>query len=81
MKVVEILKIGQNLIETLQKSCVKLDDVKYISMYDEYTELINLGNKKSYVVALLSEKYCISERQVYYLIKRFDADCKIGAEG
>ena len=56
MKVVEILKIGQNLIETLQKSCVKLDDVRFIGLYDEYCKLIEEGNKKSYAVMALAEK-------------------------
>jgi len=81
MKVVEILKLGQNLIETLQKACIKLDDVRFIGLYDEYCKLIEEGNKKSYAVMALAEKYGISERQVYYILKRFDSDCRISAAG
>ena len=81
MKVVEILKIGQNLLELLQKSRIKVDDVRFIGLYDEYLELIRQGNKKSYAVLVLSQKYNISERQVYYIIKKLSADCKIRAVG
>lgn len=80
MKVVEILKLGQNIVETLQKACIKIEDVRYVGMYDDYQEIVSNGNKKSYAVAVVADKYGISERQVYYLLKRFDADCKIGAE-
>ena len=32
--------------------------------------------KVSYAVAVLSEKYSVSERKVYALVKRFQSDCK-----
>jgi hypothetical protein len=79
MKVVEILQIGQNLLEMLQKSCIKVSDVKYIGMYEEYSDMVANGNKISYIAAVLSTKYNISERQFFYIIKRFEQDCKIGA--
>ena len=60
MKVIEILKLGRNLIELLQKSCIRMDDVLFIGMYDEYIEIISNGNKKSYAVTVLSKKYGIS---------------------
>lgn len=79
MKVVEILKLGHFWLELLQKSCIRIEDVRYISLYEEYCSLVEAGEKKSYVAAMLSEKYGISERQVYYLLKKFTSDCKICA--
>jgi len=79
MKVIEILKLGQNWLELLQKSCIRMDDVRFIGMYYEYQQLIRDGNKKSYAIAFLSEKYNICERQVYYMIKKFSADCNVDA--
>ena len=34
------------------------------------------GNKVSYIVAMLADKYSVSERKVYGLIKRFGSNCK-----
>lgn len=79
MKVIEILKVGSKIIEILHNSCIRTNDVKYVPLYDEYEAMVGRGEKKSYVVAYLSEKYRISERKVFYLIKRLSKDCKIGA--
>ena len=76
MKVIEILKLGRNFLEVLQKSCIKLSDMRYIEMYDEYERMVSFGEKITYVAATLTEKYNISERQFYYIIRRFSADCK-----
>ncbi len=79
MKVVEILKLGQNILKTLQKARIRIEDVRYIGLYEDYQSIMNDGYKKSYAIAVLSEKYNISERKVYYLLKRFETDCKIDA--
>ena len=79
MKVVEIIRLSKSILETLQNSCIKIDDIRYLQMYDEYVSLINERHKKSYVVALLSDKYKVSERQVYYVIQKFSKECKIRA--
>ncbi len=79
MKVIEILKLGLLPLKLLQKSCIRIEDLEYIPLYDEYARLMEAGEKKTYAVAFLSEKYGISERKVYYLLRKFAADCKIGA--
>ena len=79
MKVIEILKLGQNIANALQEKCVKLSDFDYINLYDEYLGMMKEGLKKCYIVAFLADKYRISERKVYYIIKKFSEDCKIGA--
>ena len=79
MKVVEIIRLSKSILEALQNSCIKIDDIRYLQMYDEYVSLINERHKKSYVIALLSDKYKVSERQVYYVIQKFSKECKIRA--
>jgi len=79
MKVVEILKLGRNWLELLQDSCIKVTDVRFLDMYEEYLSMTDEGLKMSYISACLSEKFRISERQFFYLIKRLSQDCKIVA--
>ncbi len=79
MKVVEILILSRKILESLQKSCINISDIRYLAMYEEYRQIINNKQKVSFAAALLSQKYHISERQFYYIIKRFEADCKITA--
>ena len=37
------------------------------------------GEKVSYIVAVLADRYVISERTVYSLIKRFSSECNLFA--
>uniref|UniRef100_A0AB33JAQ4 Mor transcription activator domain-containing protein n=1 Tax=Prevotella sp. GTC17260 TaxID=3236796 RepID=A0AB33JAQ4_9BACT len=60
-------------------SGIKLEDAEYVDLYTDYTTLLDRGEKVSYIVARLSEKYAVSERKVYMLIKRFQNDCKLFA--
>lgn len=75
MKVIEILNFNRELLKRLQASGIRLD-ARYIDLYSDYTRLLDQGEKVSYVVAVLSEKYSVSERKVYALVKRFQSDCK-----
>lgn len=82
MKVVELLKISKNFLETLHNACIKMKDVRFVSMYEEYTKMVDEKHKITYISAVLSKKYGISERQFFYLIKRLShaRGCKgIGA--
>lgn len=79
MKVYEIVKLGQGMLDLLQKSCISMNDCGYVGMYEEYIMLASDGAKKARVAAYLAKKYCISERRVYYLLKKFGKDCKLGA--
>ena len=79
MKVVDILRLGYEILQTLQESCIKIEDLRYLDMYEDYVRMRDAGGKMSYIVATLVETYHVSERQVYYVIKKFSQDCNIGA--
>lgn len=74
-----MLKLSRYSLELLQKSCVNVKDCRFIDLYDDYESMVCSGEKISYAVTVLSERYGISERQVYYVIRKFSADCKIVA--
>ncbi|MBR8719940.1 hypothetical protein IX307_001173 [Bacteroides pyogenes] len=79
MKVIDILIFNRELLKNLQESGIRLEDCRYVDLYSDYINLLNQGEKVSYVVALMSEKYSVSERKVYALIKHFQGDCKLPA--
>ena len=70
MFAVDLIKISRVTLELLSKSDIRIDDWRYLELYDRYKSMIEEGNKVSYVVALLSEEYGISEASVYRVIKR-----------
>lgn len=77
MKVIEILNLNKELLKKFQTAGIRMDDVQYIDLFNEYLALVTRGEKVSYIVATLAEKYSVSERKVYDLIKRFKSDCNL----
>lgn len=79
MTVFEILKFNRELLERLHNIGVRLEDTQYIDLFGEFTKMVNAGDKVSYAVAFLADKYDVSERKIYGLIKHFQNDCNTGA--
>ena len=76
MKIIEVLKFNRELIKRLKTAGIRLEDEAYVDLYTDYMALIEHGEKVSYIVAHLSDKYAVSERKVYVLLRRFHSDCK-----
>lgn len=79
MKIIDILKFNRELIKRLRETGIRLEDERYIDLYNDYTELRRHGEKVSYIVLVLSTRYSVSERTVYSLIKRMNHECNIFA--
>jgi len=79
MKVIELLKLNRELLTVCRSAGIRLDDVRYIELYNEYSRLLAEGEKITYIVAALSDKYGVCERTVYDLIRRLKAECNLFA--
>lgn len=77
MKVIEVLNLNKELLKKFQQVGIILEDVQYVDLYDEYKKMLANGDKVSYIIATLADKYEVSERKVYDLIRRFKADCNL----
>lgn len=76
MRVYEALKLCGGIIEKLEKAGVKPGDHKYVRLFEDYQDARKRGEKVSYIVAILAERYKVSERNVYDIVKRLGSDCK-----
>lgn len=79
MTLFEALSINKEMLHRLQEFGAKLDDCQYIDLYRDYQSMREGGEKVTYIVTVLSERYHVSERKVYSLVKRFGQNCKVGA--
>ena len=75
MKIIEVLKFNRELIKRLRMAGIRLEDEQFVDLYSDYTTLLAKGENVSYIVAILSERYAVSERKVYGLSKHFQTDC------
>ena len=71
MKAAELLKIGAKILETLSKCDIKISDYKYLPLYSDFEEMERAGEKTTYIVAILSERYKLGEASVWRILKRF----------
>ena len=67
--------MNEGALNICRNAGIRMEDVEFINLYNEYARLFAEGEKVSYIVAVLSCKYGICERKVYALIKRFKSDC------
>ena len=77
MKVIEILNLNKELLKKFQTAGIRMEDVQYIDLFNEYLALVTQGETVSYCVATLADTYTISDRKVYDRIKRFKSDCNL----
>lgn len=79
MTIFEVLKFNRELLNRIRQSGIRLEDIDYIDLFTDYSNMVAAGEKVSYAVACVATNYNISERKVYSLIKRFQSDCNSGA--
>ena len=71
------MKLNRELLNICRTAGIRLDDVRYVELYNEYSRLLAEGEKITYIVAALSDKYGVCERTVYDLIRRLKAECNL----
>ena len=75
MTLFEILDFNRNMVGIMKEVGVKEDDYRYFPLYEEYRRMMQNGDKVTYIVAVLAERYHVSERKVYSLIRRYKTNC------
>lgn len=73
MIVADFVKISSETLKLLSKYDIKVDDYKFVDLFQEYEQMLAERNKVSYIVTVLSVKYGISETSIYRILKRFKA--------
>ncbi len=61
----------------LRSAHVRMDDLKYINLYADIKRMTDAGDKKTYAVAVAADRYNVSERLVYDIVRRFDAPLQL----
>ena len=78
MTLFEILNFSE-LLKRLISLGFRPDDCRYLELYRYYVQMRGEGDKVTYIVLVLSERYSVSERKIYSIIKHLETDCTSGA--
>jgi hypothetical protein len=74
MKAHVLIRENGGLLRHLRNANITTDDIDKLNLYDEYTRLLNEGNKKLYIVSCLSDAYKVSDRQIYNIINKMERE-------
>lgn len=75
MKIVEILKIGREMLKMLSENDSNINDWRYIELYEEFTAMRRNGMKVRGIALELSEKYGVGVSTVFKVVRRFGKEC------
>ena len=75
MKIYEIIAFNQEILDRFERIGIRPDDHKYLTLYNDYQAMKFRHEKMTYIVAVLAERYAMSERKVYNIIARLGKDC------
>ena len=76
MEIIEILKIGSELLKLMSEFDLRRDDYKYIELYNDYARMRGEGEKVDYILCLLSSKYKLSESTIKRVVKRLSREVR-----
>jgi hypothetical protein len=70
VRTIDLLKFCGELMKRLSDCGVRIDDYKYVEMCEEYDKLLRDSHKKEYAIAVVTEKYGVSESTLRRVLKR-----------
>ena len=70
MLAIDVVRFCRELLKRLSENEIKTSDYKFVDMYDEYTRLVGEGHKKEYAIAVVTDKYRVSESTLRRVLKR-----------
>lgn len=73
----EIIKMNEQLFKLMKKNSIDIGDVQYLALFEEYKRMKAKKHKVSYIVCFLSDKFDVTERGIYKIIKRFGERVKV----
>ena len=77
MKAYELLKVNMGMLQTLEKHSLSIVDTHHVPVIEEYIRLIEEGEKKTYVVQMLADRFGLGERTIYRMIDKLLVDIAI----
>lgn len=74
MKAVKLLILCQGMIKTLSECDIRMSDWQWVELWKEYERMMDDGVKVTGAVAVLAEKYGVSEASVWRMLRRLGRD-------
>ena len=70
MRVGELLKINAEMMKLMSRFGVRMEDYEHVRLFEDYVDMVEQGEKKEYVYAVLGEKYGVAKRTMQRIMAR-----------
>ena len=70
LRAIDIVRFCKELLKKMSENDIKIEDYRHVEMYDDYCRLAEEGHKKEYAIAVITEKYGVSESTLRRVLKR-----------
>lgn len=77
MLAIDLVRFCGEMLKRLSECDILLDDYKRVGMCDEYYKLVGEGHKKEYAIAVVTEKFGVSESTLRRALKRLCKSVKL----
>lgn len=74
MTVYEFIKTHRGTIEQMGRILTSLEDCTSVDLYEDYMKMKTMRYKMTYISQHLADKYGISERKVFRIVKRLSEE-------
>lgn len=64
----DLIEFNRELLQKLKQAGIRLDDYRYCDLYRDFVEMSRKETNRKVVILTISERYGISDRQVYNII-------------
>lgn len=70
MRAYELFSLNESLLKVMDSASLSISDVRYMPAIREYMDMTDAGEKKTYVIQFLSDKYDVADRTLYRIIDK-----------
>ena len=76
MIVANLVDLASKMMKVLSDYGIKMDDYRYLKLYEDYDKLLKDKEKSTYIIIFLRDKYNVPERTIYRILSRFKKPVK-----
>jgi Mor family transcriptional regulator len=72
MTAYQLLRSNESLIRLLEQNQINTSDVTHLEIYSQFEQMKEKGHKVSYITVYLADKYKMTDRGIYKIIRRLN---------
>lgn len=69
--------MNRSMVEVLIANHININDIQNLQIYEQFIDMKQQGHKVSYITVFLADKYGMTDRGIYKIIKRLSRQVSV----